>query len=387
MTLDAALTWQAVSKAMKAPGEFGQDVGWQLGQEWEKNFGKGQPKEADYLAERQKEFKPVGDLMNMALDRYVAKRDSFDASSAPQDPKWREELDAEREGLWKAYREFGKRRDELIVTQYRAKWNPSRENFDKVQTQILPEMEVARLKAVQSLLAEVKKSGVEVDGRLKLNGIPVEAARPEMAGPASKWRAGLDKLDLRLGEMFEEFAAGRGKSNEQIAAGEAKNAMSALAGAAFGAANGLQAVKKAGVQIDEYGGLRAKMVDLIPVTERKSDQFQFEWDQLAQMRDLNRKGEKGFERFGDREFNLASADLFKRFAPQAGREQRLPTAAEYGSQQAAEMYARANSAGGATTANLLQQLIAAEQQQLAEAKRQTEAFERNQPKVIMLAPL
>jgi len=398
---DAALTWKNVKAVMDAPGKFGNEVGWQFGQEWEKNFGKGKPTEQAFLDSRRKDFSGVGDLWETGVKKLTDQM----AGMRGDDPQFKE-LSGKLSALNKGYDEFARKRDEMIVTQFRAKWNPSKENFDAVQSQILPGLEKAQLKAAQDFVASLKAAGVDASEAIKLNGVPVEATRPEMAGPASKAKAFVDDLESRLFGLADRLDRDRGKSPEQVAAekaaGDAKSAMGLLAGATFEAAKTLKdaefkdalsaltgaaagtvkAFKKAELVIDEFGRFNAKLVELKPVLDAPSKQFTEQWNDLVKMRDLDRQGKF---KFSERDLALAGADLFKKFAP-AMLEAKLPTAAEYGSQQAAELYARANSFGGASATTLLQQMLEVEKQQLDQARRMVEEFRSSNPGVIQLPP-
>lgn len=246
-------------------------------------------------------------------------------------------------------------------------------------------------KSLDARFADLKgtaeRAGVSLEGVLLASpALDLLAAKTVAAGGRLKgFQFGIAKAleDMRADIHKSLSASGKGSD-------PAKDAMDMLAGAAFGAASGLQQVKKATVEIDQFGVFRAKLVEMQGITARIPQRFADEWNQLREMRDLGREGKLkdgfGNNMFDERKFNLAAADLFKKYQPNIP-EVKLPTAAEFGSQQVAEMYARANSFGGASTADLLQRMLAVEQQQLAEAKRQTDAFLNNQPKVIHLPPL
>lgn len=244
-------------------------------------------------------------------------------------------------------------------------------------------------------------------GKFELKGVDIgsaEASKP----PVSAWKKMAEDIRAMGHKAADEAVRDRGKSPEQIAADkgivDTKNAMAMLAGATFDAAKTIkdanakealmaltgaaigtvESFKKAGIVIDTLGKYKAKLVELKPVLDAPSKLFSEQWDDLVKMQEEGRKGNPDFK-FSERDFALAGADLMKKFAP-AGLEVKLPNAAEFGSQAAAEVYARSNSVGGATATNLLQMMLEVERQQLDQSRRMVEEFRNNQPGVINMGP-
>lgn len=266
----------------------------------------------------------------------------------------------------------------------------------------MPGIDKAQLKALQDFLGALKAAGIDATGAVKLNRVPVEAATGPMAGPASKAKAFTDELEARLFKWTDLAVRDRGKGPEQVAAEKATRdtttAMQLLAGATFEASarlkeqeatdalsaltRAVKSFKEAGLAIDELGRFRAKLVELWETIQPPSERFAEQRNDMREMRAAN--GKNGF-RFTDAQFALAGADLMRKFAPH-GLEAKLPTAAEYGSQQAAELIARSNSLGGASAVSFLAQMLEVERQQLEQSRRMVEAFRNGQPGVIRLGP-
>lgn len=319
-------------------------------------------------------------VMEKTSERRLTIKEAFD-------PSVRKELFAAQDQLKQQLIDTRTAMAAFFDTEFRAKYTRDIDDAKRA----LEELPVARRKVLEEAKKAADLSAKFGVKDLKAGDVDLLKALPSAdQGEFGKmfeafkdeFRKGMDGLVRKYGGVplsaSEAERAAMIRYQDQATVG-----MDMLAGAAFGAAKGLQKVE---VSVDEFARFRTKMVELNGVIEPPSKQFADQWNDLLQMRNLSQQGVKGFEKFNDRAFNLAAADLFKKFQPQGMNKVKLPTAAEYGSSAAAELYARANSAGGATTNNLLQQMLVTETEQLAEARRQTEAFLRNQPQMIVLPP-
>jgi hypothetical protein len=301
------------------------------------------------------------------IDRLRSPRN--DAADRANNERLATGLQAAAKQVREAAAEYERALKDFVTVSGRAK-TAGTERDAEMTASLIPSFEKKLVEAQARLSDAVAAAGGK---RLTVNGVEVGAAAP--AKPASTLLA---EFRQATKDALRALAADRQARGVSPAEAEANARLALFGGAALGTAHSLR-------KVGEYVHPPDTGERFQELAKQVREQFADPGVALRNRLD-DLQAARGFGRITDREFALASAAAVRDAQGVLG-DRRLAPAAELGSREAAEMQSRLwGGAGGDSPAGLLRRIAAQQAEELAEARRLTEAFQRGNPNLAPVLP-